>query len=65
MKDLEFGVSQQDEEHHLAVAKFSCTLMYMWELSLVAVAHVLVAEAFSNGIAELMLFWACVKWVLL
>lgn len=58
---LEFGVSQQDKEHQLAVAKFSCTLMPMWEPSSVAVAHVLVAEAFSNGITVLMLLWAGVR----
>lgn len=61
MIDLEFGVSQQDEEHQPAGAKFSCTLMYMWEPSLVAVTHILVAEAFSNGIAVLMLLWARVR----
>lgn len=61
MIDLEFGVSQQDEEHQPAGTKFSCTLMYMWEPSLVAVTHVLVAEAFSNGIAVLMLLWARVR----
>lgn len=61
MIDLEFGVSQKGEEHQLAGVKFSCTLMCTWEPSLVAVAHVLVAEAFSNGIAVLMLLLACVR----
>lgn len=65
MIDLEFGVSQQDKEYQLAGAKFSCTLMYMWEPSLVAVAHVPVGEPFSEGIAVLMLLWAHVRWMLL
>ena len=55
MIDLEFDVSQQGEEHQIATAKFSCTLMYMWEANLVAVTHVLVAEAFSDGISVSML----------
>lgn len=56
MMDLEFDVSQKGEEHQIAAAaKFSCTLMYMWEANLVAVTHVLVAEAFSDGISVLML----------
>lgn len=61
MIDLEFDVSQQDKEYQLAGAKVSCTLMYMWEPILVAVAHVPVGEAFSNGIAVSMLLGACVR----
>jgi len=55
MIDLEFDVSRQGKEHQIAGAKFSCTLMYMWEASLVAVTHVLVTEALSDGISVLML----------
>ena len=55
MIDLEFDVSQKGEEHQIAAAKFSCTLMYMWEANLVGVTHILVAKAFSDGISVSML----------
>lgn len=48
MIDLELDVSQQGAEHQRVGAKFSCTLIYVWESNLLAVTHVSVAEAFSN-----------------
>lgn len=60
MLDLDFDVSQQGEEHQTA-AKFSRTLTYMWEANLVAVTHVLAAEAFSDVISVLMVLLAHIR----